>query len=729
MSINRFNALDTILNRSVSEYLYRDIESKPISSFFGENVFDEAKMKHYLSVSEYKRVADELRSGVKLSLEVANVIAEAMKKWAMDRGATHFAHWFLPLTGKTAEKHDAFFSLKDSEVIEEFKGFELSQQEPDGSSFPGGGLRSTFEARGYTAWDPSSPAFIFEVGKGKTLCIPTIFVTYSGESLDYKLPLLKSQHYLEESAIEVCRYFDLDVNKVTTTLGWEQEYFLVDEALFNARPDLLMTGRTIQGQHSPKGQQLDDHYFGSIPERVYTFMRDFETECHKLGIPIRTRHNEVGPGQYEMAPIFRDTNVAVDHNQLVMDLIERIAKRHKFRALLHEKPFAGVNGSGKHNNWSMATDTGRNLLAPGANPGKNLLFLTFFMNTIMAVANHADLLRASVATASNDHRLGANEAPPAIVSVFIGETLTGVLDNIEKGIEADPSGVRQVLDLLSKIPDLRKDNTDRNRTSPFAFTGNKFEIRMVGSSQNCAGPMTILNTIVGAQLRQFQEAVDQSMKKGKQVNSAILGVIKKYVKESKSIRFEGDNYSDAWVKEAEKRGLNNEPRTPEALKAYVSKSSKGLFKNSGVFTYSELEAHYDVMQENYSIKVGIEVRTMEELISNHIMPAAVNYQNRLAENVLSLKELGLDTGDYEYQLNTIKRISKHLSEISSSMERMKSEAKKAEGKDNPTKSAEHYCTLVLPIMNEIREHADDLERIIDDQEWPLVKYHELMFIR
>ncbi|MEO1629070.1 MAG: glutamine synthetase III, partial [Bacteroidota bacterium] len=491
MSISRFNAMDTLQNRFEDADFF-DVPSEPISTFFGSNVFNERAMREYLSEDSYLSVKAAIQSGSKLSREVADVVASAMQKWAMDKGATHYAHWFQPLTGRTAEKHDSFFTLKsDGSAIEEFGGNELAQQEPDGSSFPGGGLRSTFEARGYTAWDPSSPAFILEVGEGKTLCIPTIFVTYSGDSLDYKLPLLKSQAYLEKAAIPVCQLFDEKVTKVTPTLGWEQEYFLVDEALFNARPDLVMSGRTLIGRHASKGQQLDDHYFGSIPERVYAFMRDLETECHKLGIPVRTRHNEVAPGQYELAPMFEEVNVAVDHNQLLMDMMDRVARRHRLRVLLHEKPFAGVNGSGKHNNWSMGTNTGVNLLSPGKNPGKNLRFLTFFVNTIRAVYEHADLLRASVASASNDHRLGANEAPPAIISVFTGSILSEILDQIEKG-QTTKEDVKKVLNLLSKIPDLEKDNTDRNRTSPFAFTGNKFEIRMAGSTVNCAAPMTMM---------------------------------------------------------------------------------------------------------------------------------------------------------------------------------------------------------------------------------------------
>jgi glutamine synthetase len=605
----------------------------------------------------------------------------------------------------------------------------LVQQEPDGSSFPGGGLRSTFEARGYTAWDPSSPAFILEVGNGRTLCIPTIFVTYGGDSLDYKLPLLKSQSYLEEATIPVCKLFDDKVNKVIATLGWEQEYFLVDEAFVNARPDLLLTGRTLMGKFSPKGQQLEDHYFGSIPERVYAYMRDLETECHKLGIPVRTRHNEVGPGQYELAPMFEEVNRAVDHNQLLMDLMDRVAKRHKLAVLLHEKPFAGVNGSGKHNNWSMSTNTGLNLLSPGKQPGKNLLFLTFFVNTIQAVYRFADILRASVATASNDHRLGANEAPPAIISVFIGDTLSKVLDDIESGIEPDAKGVKEVLDLLSKIPNLELDNTDRNRTSPFAFTGNKFEIRMVGSSMNCAAPMTVMNTIMGKQLKDFKVELDGLLGKGMDRDSAILTILKRYITESKPVRFEGDGYSEEWKNEAARRGLANTPNTPDAIGAYASPLAVDLFTSSGVFTERELHAHYDVMCENYILKLQIESRTLGEMVINHILPAAIGYQTQLADNILQLKELGLSSDSYSAQLDLVKRISENINVIKTAVDEMTKARKVSNGLPKSDQVAKSYCNEVKPIMETIRLHADRLEYLVDDREWPLVKYRELMFVR
>lgn len=730
MSLSRFQALDTILNRSGFELEYVDVPDPKISNFFGCNVFNDDAMKECMTEEAFNNVKLAIESGAKLSREDADIVADAMKRWAMEHGATHYTHWFQPLTGRTAEKHDSFFTLRpDGEVVEEFTGDTLVQQEPDGSSFPGGGLRSTFEARGYTAWDPSSPAFILEVGEGKTLCIPTIFVTYGGDSLDYKLPLLKSQSYLEKAAIPVCQLFDEQVTKVWVTLGWEQEYFLVDEALFNARPDLLLTGRTLLGKHSPKGQQLDDHYFGSIPERVYAYMRDLETECHKLGIPVRTRHNEVGPGQYELAPMFEEVNLAVDHNQLLMDLMDRVARRHKLRVLLHEKPFAGVNGSGKHNNWSMSTNTGSNLLSPGKKPGSNLRFLTFFVNTIQAVYEHADILRASVASASNDHRLGANEAPPAIVSVFIGETLTKILDSIEKGAEFDEAGVKEVIDLLNKIPNLELDNTDRNRTSPFAFTGNKFEIRMVGSTMNCAAPMTVMNTIVGRQLELFHKELKALMDKGQDRDAAVLTILRRYIADSKAIRFEGDGYSEEWEVEAEKRGLGNTPNTPDALNAYVSKDAVELFTSSKVFTEKELHAHYEVMNENYIIKLQIEARTMGEMVINHILPAALTYQTQLADGALKIKELGLAEKEYKAQIDLIKLIAENVSLIKQKVNEMTTARRDANELEDANEMAKAYCYKIKPLMEEIRTYADRLEYLVDDREWPLIKYRELMFVR
>lgn len=730
MSFTRFQALDTILNRAGSEAGPVELPDSKISNFFGSHVFNKQSMQDYMGEKNYAAVQAVIDSGDKLSDQDADLVADAMKRWAMDNGATHYTHWFQPLTGRTAEKHDSFFTPKpDGTIVEEFTGDTLVQQEPDGSSFPGGGLRSTFEARGYTAWDPSSPAFILEVEGGKTLCIPTIFVTYSGESLDYKLPLLKSQAYLEAAAIPVCQLFDEAVSKITVTLGWEQEYFLIDEALFNARPDLMLTGRTLLGKHSPKGQQLDDHYFGSIPERVYAYMRDLETECHKLGIPVRTRHNEVGPGQYELAPMFENANLAVDHNQLLMDLMDRVAHRHRLRVLLHEKPFAGVNGSGKHNNWSMSTDTGKNLLSPGKKPGRNLQFLTFFVNTIQAVHQYADVLRASVASASNDHRLGANEAPPAIISVFIGDTLTRVLDAIEKGEKDDEAGVKDVLDLLSRVPNLEKDNTDRNRTSPFAFTGNKFEIRMVGSSMNCAAPMTVMNTIVGRQLIAFKTELDSLMASGVGQDRAILRILKQYITDSKAIRFEGDGYSEEWKEEAARRGLANTPNTPDALNAYVSEDAVDLFTSSGVFTEKELHAHHEVMCENYVLKLQIESRTQGEMVVNHILPAAIAYQSELADSALKLKELGLSKNDYKAQLDLIHLLAENISGIKDKVNQMTQARKSANDSGDASEVAKVYSARITPLMEEVRTYADRLEYLVDDREWPLVKYRELMFIR
>ncbi len=731
MSIHRFNAIDTILNRTVFDTeIERPFDKEKISDYFGENVFGDDAMRTFLSEEAYLSVKRSIETGDNLSLAVADQVAEAMKAWAIEKGATHYAHWFQPLTGRTAEKHDAFFKLDDNgRAIEEFAGQELAQQEPDGSSFPGGGLRSTFEARGYTAWDPSSPAFLLEVGDGKTLCIPTIFVTYSGDSLDYKLPLLKSHAYLEEAALKVMRFFDDSVKKVKTTLGWEQEYFLVDEALFNARIDLMLCGRTIIGKRASKGQQLDDHYFGTIPERVYSYMRDLEYECHRLGIPVRTRHNEVGPGQYELAPQYEEVNVAVDHNQLLMDLMDRIACRHKLRVLLHEKPFDGVNGSGKHNNWSMATDTGKNLLSPGDVPGRNLRFLTFFVTTIRAVYEYADLLRASVASAGNDHRLGANEAPPAIVSVFIGQALTEVLNNIEAGIEPNKEGVQQVLNLLAKIPNLAQDNTDRNRTSPFAFTGNKFEIRMVGSSQNCAAPMTIMNAIVGHQLNDFYDKVGHLTAEGMGLNAALLTVIKDYITESKVILFEGDNYSDEWKEEARRRGLNNFTETPDALRVYIQQKTIDLFEKTGIFSGREIHAHYEVMVENYIKKLQIESRTLGEICMSQVIPSAIKYQAHITANINDMMNVGFDHQLWQSQASIVERISENVNAIYELIKTMTGKRREANSCTAIHEVAEQYCRKVKPLMEQIRIHCDRLEYLVDDKTWDMVKYRELLFLR
>lgn len=730
MSIARFQALQTIENRMESFPLdLGESQGENIASYFGENVFNEEAMKKYLPENAYLMVKAATQSGQKLSREVADTVAAGMKEWAQDKGCTHFAHWFQPLTGKTAEKHDSFFTMThDGRVIEEFSGSALVQQEPDGSSFPSGGLRSTFEARGYTVWDPSSPAFIMEVGEGKTLCIPTIFVTYGGEAQDYKLPLLRSQALLDKAAVPVCQLFDTHVTKVTATLGWEQEYFVVDEALFNARPDLAMTGRTLVGRPASKHQQLEDHYFGSIPERVYLFMRDLETESHKLGIPVRTRHNEVAPAQYEVAPIFEEINVAVDHNQLLMDVMERVARRHKLRVLFHEKPFAGINGSGKHNNWSMGTNTGVNLLSPGKEPSKNLRFLTFFVNTIMAVYKYADVLRASIAHAGNDHRLGANEAPPAIISVFIGEAMFKLLGQIANGKKTDDAAVKRAIDLISKLPNLELDNTDRNRTSPFAFTGNKFEIRAVGSSQNCAGPMAAMNAMMGLQLLEFKRDVDKLMAKGTEKEEAILMVLKNYIRKSKPILFEGNNYSDEWKEEAASRGLNNFATTPEALDVLAKPLGQEFYGKSGVMNATELDAFYNVQLHAYCTKLDIEAKALEEMVVSQVLPAVLRYQTELANNINALRSIDM-VQSARLQLDLLKRIVGDVEAINAGLKAMQTAYDNAHHADGIRAEADIFCHQVKPQMEAIRAAVDDLEAVVDDQYWPLVKYRELLFVR
>src|SRR5688572_1779586 len=666
----RFHALETLTSKKEV-----DVDnSKKITGVFGSNVFTLKTAREFLSDEAYKSLVNSTKSGQKIDRAVANQIATGIRGWAENKGVTHFTHWFQPLTGTTAEKHDSFFTIKsDGTPIEQFEGDALIQQEPDASSFPSGGLRATFEARGYTAWDPSSPAFIMEIGHGKTLCIPTIFVSYTGESLDYKAPLLKALESLNKAAVDVCNYFDKNVTKVTATLGWEQEYFVIDEAMFNARPDLVMCGRTVFGHSSAKNQQLEDQYFGSIPERVYAYMRDFETEAYKLGIPLRTRHNEVAPGQYECAPIFEDVSVAVDHNSLLMDVMDRVARRHNLRVLLHEKPFAGINGSGKHNNWSMATYTGINLLAPGKTPKTNLMFLTFFVNTIKAVHDYSDVLRASIASAPNDHRLGANEAPPAIISVFIGQYLSKVLNDVkerlsEKMDETDESMLK--IDIHKSIPELLMDNTDRNRTSPFAFTGNKFEFRAVGSSANCANPMTVLNTIMAETLRQFKKEVDVLIDKGEKKEIAIMHTIRQYIVASEKVLFEGDGYSEAWEKEAGKRGLANVKTTPLALDAMVTEKAKKLFESNNIYTHSELEARHEIELEKYIKKVQIESRIMGELATSHILPAAIRYQNMLAGNIRGLKDAGLEESSWSNQKQILGKIAELINRTSELVEKM-----------------------------------------------------------
>ncbi len=725
----RFDAIRDLKNNQTTV-----AASAKITGIFNSSVFTLKTAREYLTDESYKSLMTSIRGGKKIDRTMANQIAIGIKAWAESKGVTHYTHWFQPLTGTTAEKHDSFFTLKgDGTAIEEFDGAALIQQEPDASSFPSGGLRATFEARGYTAWDPSSPAFIIEIGQGKTLCIPTLFVAYTGESLDYKAPLLKAVEAINKAAIDVCHYFDKNVTKVTPTLGWEQEYFVIDEAIANARPDLVQCGRTVYGASPAKGQQLEDHYFGSIPERVYAFMRDFEQESYKLGIPLRTRHNEVAPAQFECAPIFEEVNIAVDHNTLLMDIMSRVAKRHKLVVLFHEKPFAGINGSGKHNNWSLATDTGVNLLAPGKTPKTNLMFLTFFVNTIKAVHDYADILRAAIASAPNDHRLGANEAPPAIISVFVGQYLAKVLDDIETRVgnkfdEQDEAILK--LDLHRSIPELLLDNTDRNRTSPFAFTGNKFEFRAVGSSANCAISMTVLNTIVADTLKQFKSDVDTLIEKGDKKEIAIMQVIQKYIVESKAVLFEGDGYSDQWHQEAERRGLPNLKTTPVALDAMVTKKSKDLFERNHVYTHTELEARHEIELEKYIKKVQIEARIMGDLAINHILPAAITYQNKLSSNIAGLKAAGLGADTYASQTDLLQQVSKHIQVIYTQVNAMVEARKVANNIEDTRKKAIAYeADVKSAFFDEIRYHVDKLEHLVDDDKWTLPKYREMLFLR
>ncbi|MBS1729367.1 MAG: glutamine synthetase III [Bacteroidetes bacterium] len=712
----------------------KETKSTKITSIFGENVFTLEKSRSFLSDDAYKSLLHSIQAGKKIERSIATQLANGIRTWAESKGVTHFTHWFQPLNGTTAEKHDSFFTIKsDGSPIEEFDGASLIQQEPDASSFPSGGLRATFEARGYTAWDPSSPAFIMEIGQGKTLCIPTIFVSYTGASLDYKAPLLKALESLNKAALDVCNYFDKNINKVTATLGWEQEYFVIDESLANARPDIILCDRTVFGAPPAKGQQLDDHYFGSIPERVYAFMRDFENEAYKLGIPLRTRHNEVAPGQYECAPIFEEVNIAVDHNVLLMDVMERVAQRHHLKVLLHEKPFAGINGSGKHNNWSLATDTGINLLMPGKTPKTNLMFLAFFVNAIKAVHDHADLLRACISSAGNDHRLGANEAPPAIISVFIGKYLSRVLNDIETRVGEDFDEQDEAilkLDLHKSIPELMLDNTDRNRTSPFAFTGNKFEFRAVGSSANCANAMITLNTIMAETLKNFKTDVDSLIDKGDKKEIAILHIIQKNIIESKNVLFEGDGYSMDWHHEAERRGLPNVPTTPLALDAMVTDKAMKIFSENNVYKPIELAARHEIELENYIKKIQIEGRVMGDLAINQILPLAVNYQQSLVENIKGLKDLGLPESSWGSQLKIVESLSNHIETVYATVHEMIIKRKEVNQIQNTRTKAIAYCSQVKePFFDKIRYHIDKLELLVDDAHWRLPKYREMLFIR
>ncbi|HLP18769.1 MAG TPA: glutamine synthetase III, partial [Chitinophagales bacterium] len=730
MNTARKNAVQTVVNREV---VSPRIAGTKVSDYYASNVFNDTAMREYLSEDAYKAVKGAIKAGTKISREIADAVAAGMKSWAMKKGANSYTHWFQPLTGLTAEKHDMFFTPKGDGAVEVFGGDALVQQEPDASSFPSGGIRATFEARGYTAWDPGSPAFIMEIGEGKTLCIPTIFISYTGESLDYKAPLLKSSHFLEQAALPVVNLFDKEATRVVATLGWEQEYFLVDEALFYQRQDLMFAGRTIVGAAPQKGQQFEDHYFGSIPERVYAYMLDFETECHKLGIPVRTRHNEVAPGQFECAPMFEEVNVAVDHNSLLMDLMERIARRHKLRVLLHEKPFAGINGSGKHNNWSMSTDTGKNLLSPGKTPKNNLMFITFFVNVIKAVNEYADLLRASIASANNDHRLGANEAPPAIISVFTGSYMSDVLKEIEKRVATgkydEMSNANLKLDIHAKIPDVMLDNTDRNRTSPFAFTGNKFEFRAVGSSANCGLPMTIMNAIVGKQLTDFKAEVDKLVKGGEGKEGAIMRVLRQYITDSKRVLFEGDGYSEAWEKEAKKRGLSNVKTTPYALEFYNTKKANEVLVKTGIYSERELAARVEILQHSYTLKIETEARILADIATNQILPAALTYMNALLLNIKGLKEAGVAATATKAQKETVTDIANRVNAIKTAVDKMKAEGDKAHHAKSTSDASKAYCDKVKPLFDVIRENVDALESVVDDNIWPMPKYREMLFIR
>jgi glutamine synthetase len=725
----RFSALREVFSRGPVEVT---TPSKIVSEYYGENVFDLPKMERYLSKEAYKVVKRAINEGKSLTRQEADQVATGLKAWAIGRGATHYTHWFHPLTDGTAEKHDGFIEIvENGQVVEKFSGEVLVQSEPDASSFPSGGLRNTFEARGYTAWDVSSPVFIV----GTTLCIPTIFVSWTGEALDYKAPLLKALSELDRAAVDVCQYFDKDVNKVIGTLGCEQEYFLIDDALYYARPDIMLAERTLMGHQSSKDQQLSDHYFGSISERVMAFIEDFECEAYKLGIPVKTRHNEVAPNQFESAPIFEEVNLAVDHNLLLMDVMRRVARKHKFRVLFHEKPFAGINGSGKHNNWSMATNTGVNLLSPGKNPKTNLQFLTFLINVIKAVNDSNDVLRASVMNESNSYRLGGHEAPPAIISIFLGTYLINMLENIARKVTDKKMTPAQKTELklgIGKIPEILLDNTDRNRTSPFAFTGNKFEFRAVGSSANCSPAMIVLNAAVAYQLTQFKKDVDVIIKKGINKDEAIFQVLKKYILESERVLFEGDNYSKEWHSEAKKRKLCNLASVPESISLYLTKQSREVLVGSGVFTDKELESRVEVEYEKFAKKVQIESRVLGDLAMNHIVPIAITYMTSLIENVKGLKEIFNNT-EYERlagaRKEVIVTISDHISMIKKLVNEMVDERRKANVIEDNYKKALAYESKVKPYLDDIRTHIDKLELVVDNEIWPLPKYRELLFTR
>ena len=729
MSISRFNAVEKASNRKAVEAV---TPKQKVSEYYGENVFNRKAMQKYLSKETYKALTHAIDNGTPIDREIANHVAAGMRMWALEKGVTHYTHWFQPLTDGTAEKHDAFVEHDgNGGMIEEFSGKLLAQQEPDASSFPNGGLRNTFEARGYSAWDPSSPAFIVD----DTLCIPTVFIAYTGEALDYKTPLIRSVEALNKAAKEVCNYFNEDVHKVITYLGWEQEYFLVDEELYSARPDLSLTERTLLGHESAKNQQLDDHYFGAIPSRVQEFMKDLEVECYKLGIPVKTRHNEVAPNQFELAPIYEECNLANDHNQLLMSVMKRVSRRHNFRVLLHEKPFMGVNGSGKHCNWSMGTDTGINLFSPGKDREDNLRFITFVVNTLMAVYKFNGLLKASIASATNAHRLGANEAPPAIISSFLGTQISEVLDkfensSIEDAIEVDD---KKRLSLgFGQIPELLLDNTDRNRTSPFAFTGNRFEFRAPGSSVNCGSAMLAVNSAVAYQLQQFKKDVEALQAAGKSKEVAIFETLKAYIKESKPIRFDGNGYCDELKAEAAHRGLDCENSVPLQYDAYLKPEVIRMFRETGVLSEKELEARNEVKWEIYIKKVQIEARVLGDLSMNHIIPVVLHYQSLLLSNITKLKET-FSPEEYE-ELSAeprrlVRKISKHVNAVTRMTDEMIEARKKANVITDYRSKAIAYHDTVVPFLDEIREHIDELELMVDNQMWPLPKYRELLFIR
>ncbi len=729
MAILRFQALQEVISRQPKEVIF---PSNEVSDFYCMKVFDKPKMEKFLNREAYKSVIIAIDEGKAIDRKMAGQVATGMKAWAVGMGATHYTHWFHPLTDGTAEKHDGFIEFGVSgNMIENFSGKLLAQQEPDASSFPSGGLRNTFEARGYTAWDVSSPAFIVDT----TLCIPTVFVSYTGEALDYKAPLLKAMNSIDKAAVDVCQYFDKNVTKVIATLGWEQEYFLIDDALYNSRPDLILTGRTLMGHQSSKDQQLDDHYFGSIPERVASFMKDFEIEAYKLGIPVKTRHNEVAPNQFECAPIFEEANLSNDHNQLVMDIMKRMAQRHNFRVLFHEKPFAGINGSGKHNNWSLATDTGINLLSPGKNPKGNLQFLTFLVNVVKTVYDNQDLIRASILTAGNSHRLGANEAPPSIISVFLGSQLTTILDEIVEKVtnrKMTPDEKTEIKLGIGKIPEILLDNTDRNRTSPFAFTWNRFEFRAVGSSANCSNAMIALNSALANQLKEFKTDVDALIDKGIGKDEAIFQVLKKYILVSEKIRFEGDGYSEEWKKEAEKRGLTNIISVPVSISKYLTKQSKKVLIGNGIFAEKELESRVEVEYEKFTKKIQIEARVLGDLAINHIVPTAVTYQNVLIKNVQGLKDIFTIKEFKELtsvRIEHIREISLHVSAIKQQVKEMIDARKKANLIGGQKEKAFEYEKNVRFYFDKIRYHIDKLELTVDNELWPLPKYRELLFSR